>query len=49
MEIDNAIFQALGSFGKLWKLKKRGISNRLWKSFGFLFGDIPKCPEMYMT
>ena len=41
MEVDNAIFQGLGSCEK-----REVFSNWLWNSFGFLFGEILKYPEM---
>ena len=43
MEIDNAIFQDLESFGKM------KFSNWLYKSFGFLLGKILKYPKMDIT
>ena len=44
MEINNAIFQDLESFGK-----REVISKWLWNSFGFLLGAILKYPEMDKT
>ena len=42
MEIDIAVFQDMGKFGK-------GFSNCLLKNFGVLFGKILKYPKMDIT